>query len=91
MIRSIRSRSSHRVPLPSPALVVASLALLIALGGVGYAAVVLPANSVGATQIRAGAVASSEVRKGSLLATDLAPAARGSGWSAAAQAPGGAR
>jgi hypothetical protein len=33
---------------PSPALVVASIALAVSLGGVGYAAVKLPRNSVGA-------------------------------------------
>jgi Collagen triple helix repeat (20 copies) len=42
--------------LPSPALVVASLALVVALGGVSYAAGVLPANSVGAKQLKQRAV-----------------------------------
>ena len=41
---------------PSPALVVACLALAVALGGTGYAAMVLPANSVGTKQLRNGAV-----------------------------------
>jgi hypothetical protein len=36
--------------------VVATLALFIALGGASYAAVVLPANSVGPRQLQAGAV-----------------------------------
>jgi hypothetical protein len=36
--------------------VVATLALFIALGGVSYAAVQLPANSVGSAQIKTGAV-----------------------------------
>ena len=40
----------------SPSLVISCLALAIALGGTSYAAVVLPANSVGATQLRANAV-----------------------------------
>ena len=35
---------------PSPAMVVSLLALTVALGGTGYAAIVLPANSVGTTQ-----------------------------------------
>jgi hypothetical protein len=61
---------------PSPALVVASLALLVALGGTGYAAVVLPKNSVGAAQIRAGAVTSADVKDAALQAVDLAPTAR---------------
>jgi hypothetical protein len=36
---------------PSPALVVACLALLVSLGGVGYAAITLPRNSVGSAQV----------------------------------------
>lgn len=42
--------------LPSPAMIVASLALVVALGGVSYAAGVLPANSVGAKQLKKRAV-----------------------------------
>ncbi len=33
--------------LPSPAMVVACVALTVALGGTGYAAIKLPRNSVG--------------------------------------------
>ena len=36
--------------------VVATLALFVALGGAGYAATLLPANSVGTRQLRTGAV-----------------------------------
>jgi hypothetical protein len=36
---------------PSPAMVVACMALLISLGGVSYAAIKLPANSVGTKQL----------------------------------------
>ncbi|HEY6030938.1 MAG TPA: hypothetical protein VIU44_10255 [Gaiellaceae bacterium] len=56
---------------PSPALVVASLALGVALGGTGYAAVVLPANSVGTAQLKNGAVVGSKVKPHSLPATSL--------------------
>jgi Collagen triple helix repeat (20 copies) len=42
--------------LPSPALIVACIALVVALSGVSYAAGVLPANSVGAKQIKKRAV-----------------------------------
>jgi hypothetical protein len=62
--------------LPSPALIVGALALLLALGGTGYAAVSLASNSVGAAHIRSGAVGSPEVRNGSLRTADLAPATR---------------
>src|SRR3954447_7964762 len=56
--------------------VMATLALFIALGGSSYAAVKLPRNSVGATQIRAGAVRSSEVKNGDLRTADLSASAR---------------
>lgn len=46
---------------PSPALVVACIALFVALGGTGYAALQLPKNSVGRGQIQTGAVGRSEV------------------------------
>ncbi len=51
--------------------VVASLALFIALGGVGYAAVKLPKNSVGRSQIKKNAVIGSKVRTGSLTGSDV--------------------
>jgi hypothetical protein len=38
--------------LISPAMIVACVALLVALGGVSYAAGVLPANSVGSSRSR---------------------------------------
>jgi hypothetical protein len=57
---------------PSPALVVAMLALAFALTGTGIAAVAaLPRNSVGTRQLRNGAVVSSKVRNHSLLARDF--------------------
>lgn len=65
-----------RLRRPSPALVVACLALLVALSGTGYAAVVLPRNSVGTIQLKNGAVVSVKVRDGSLRLVDFAPAER---------------
>jgi Collagen triple helix repeat (20 copies) len=41
---------------PSPAMFVACAALLISLGGVSYAAITLPPNSVGTMQLKNGAV-----------------------------------
>src|SRR4051812_20349216 len=61
------------LPRPTPSMAVASTALLIALGGTGYAAAKLPRNSVDSAAIKRGAVGSSEVRNGSLTARDLAP------------------
>ena len=69
-----------RIRRPSPALVIACLALLIALGGTGYAALVLPANSVGTAQLKLNAVTSAKVKNGSLLRADFK----------AGQVPGGA-
>ncbi|MFP5452221.1 MAG: hypothetical protein ACLGG9_10810 [Thermoleophilia bacterium] len=61
--------------------VIATLAPFVALGGVGYAAVTLPANSVGTAQmknnsvtgvkIRNGTVASADVRNNSLIGADV--------------------
>jgi hypothetical protein len=51
--------------------VVACIALFVALGGAGYAAVKLPKNSVGAKQLKKNAVTSAKVRNGSLLAQDF--------------------
>jgi len=56
---------------PSPATVLASVALIVALGGTGYAAVVLPANSVGTAQLKNNAVTSLKVKNGSLLKADF--------------------
>jgi hypothetical protein len=56
---------------PSPAIVVACVALLLALGGVSWAATALPRNSVGTAQLRNNAVTSSKVRNHSLLRADF--------------------
>jgi Collagen triple helix repeat (20 copies) len=50
----------------------ALLALFIALGGTSYAAVQLPAKSVGAKHLKKGAVNSIKVKDGSLRAKDFA-------------------
>src|SRR5919202_4430699 len=60
-----------RVRRPSPAMVVAVLALFVAMGGAGYAAFKLPKNSVGSKQIKKNAVNSSKVANGSLRAADF--------------------
>jgi hypothetical protein len=56
---------------PSPAMVVACIALIVALGGTSYAALKLPRNSVGNKQLRPSAVTSGKVRNGSLTAKDF--------------------
>lgn len=72
----------RRLRLPSPSMAVACLALAVALGGTSYAAVRIPAKSVGREQLRNGsvgratlrvnAVDSSKVVDGSILRRDLA-------------------
>jgi hypothetical protein len=62
------------IPRPSPAMVVACLALLVALSGTSYAKILaLPVNSVGTPQLKANAVISSKVKNNSLLAVDFKP------------------
>lgn len=67
---------------PSPALVVAVLALVVAMSGTSYAVTQLPRNSVGATQLKrnavtaqkiaSNAVTGAKVEDGSLTAADFA-------------------
>jgi hypothetical protein len=52
--------------------VIASIALLVALAGTGYAATSLPKNSVGPDQLQANAVTSSKVKNHSLFGVDFA-------------------
>jgi hypothetical protein len=49
--------------LPSPAMLVACVALVVALGGVSYAAAVLPKNSVGTAQLKKKAVTAAKLKK----------------------------
>jgi hypothetical protein len=63
-----------RVRPPSPALVVACLALVISLSGTAVAvSTALPRNSVGTAQLKTGAVNSAKVKNASLRAADFAP------------------
>ena len=78
MLSRLRSRVNH-------ATVVAYLALFIALGGVGYAAATLPANSVGTRQLKNGAVTKRKLANGAVTTRKLArgfsapPSGRASG------------
>jgi hypothetical protein len=62
--------------LPRHSTVVAYLALFTALGGTSYAAIKLPANSVGSRELRANSVGSSEIKARSIQPSDMALAAR---------------
>ena len=58
---------------PSPALVVAVIALIVALGGTGYAAITLPSNSVGKKQLKKGSVWSSKIRRNAVTGLKVKP------------------
>src|SRR5215208_8457198 len=87
----------HRLPLP--AMIVACVALIVALGGVSYAAGVLPKNSVGTAQVKKeavtraklkkNAVTSAKVKNGSLLADDFKPGQLSAGPQGPKGDPGG--
>jgi hypothetical protein len=67
-----------RISKPSPALVVALVALFVALGGVGYAASKIDTadienGAVTAKKLHKRAVTSAKVRNGGIRAPDLAP------------------
>jgi hypothetical protein len=66
----MRFIARHR---PSPSMAVALLALSVALGGTGYAAIKLPKNSVGSKQIKPNAVTGAKVKDASLFSNDFAP------------------
>ena len=57
---------------PSPSMAVSLLALTVALGGTSYAAIKLPANSVGTPQLKRAAVTGVKVKDFSLFANDFA-------------------
>lgn len=56
----MRSVLRHR---PSPALVIACIALAVSLGGTSYAAIKLPKNSVGTKQLKNGAVTRAKIAR----------------------------
>jgi len=61
---------------PSPALLVACIALFVALGGTSYAVTQLPKNSVGTKQLKNSAVTGAKVKAGSLDITALSATAK---------------
>jgi hypothetical protein len=63
---------------PSPAMIVASLALFVAMGGTGYAVTALPKRSVGPAQLRKNSVRSQHIKSGSITTAKLAKSTLGS-------------
>jgi hypothetical protein len=62
---------------PSPAFVVALIALFVALGGTSYAAITLPKNSVGTKQLKDGAVTGAKIADGAVTAAKISSSAAG--------------
>jgi hypothetical protein len=60
-----------RIPRPSPALIIACIALAVALSGASYAAIIIPRNSVGTLQLKPNAVNTFKVLNGSLIRADF--------------------
>src|SRR5437588_7964967 len=79
----------HRRLRPSPALVISLIALMIALGGTGYAAFRIPDGSVGTPQLKNGAVTARKVHRHTLLLSDFKPGQLSAGG--AVQGPAGPR
>src|SRR3954462_7316416 len=63
------------IPRPSPAMCVAFSALVLAAGGTSYAAVKLPAKSVGTPQLKNNAVTTAKLKKRSVTAAKIQPGA----------------
>ena len=66
-----KNRFIHRLSRPSPALIVAIIALIVSMGGTGYAAFTLPNNSVGTKQLKNGAVTAAKVKRHSLTGAQI--------------------
>jgi hypothetical protein len=76
---------------PTYANVTATLALFVALGGTSYAALSLPANSVGSAQVKNGSLLKKDFKAGQLPAGKRGPAgARGAAGAAGAAGATGA-
>ncbi len=57
--------------VPSPAMIVACVALFVAMGGTSYAAVTLAANSVGTKQLKNSAVTTAKIKNGAVGTTKI--------------------
>jgi hypothetical protein len=65
--------SRKRAMMPSPAMVVAIIALIAALAGTAYAARQLPKNSVGTKQLKAKSVTTGKIANGAIRGGNVAP------------------
>jgi hypothetical protein len=62
---------AFRTRKPSPALVISIIALFLSLGGTSYAAITLPAKSVGTKQLKNAAVTSVKIKNGAVTASKI--------------------
>ncbi len=60
-----------RIGRPSPAMIVAIVALVLAMVGTGYAAVNLPKKSVGTAQLKTNAVTNAKIKNGTITGKKL--------------------
>ncbi|HEX5526377.1 MAG TPA: hypothetical protein VFX44_04145 [Solirubrobacterales bacterium] len=60
-----------RIGRPSPAMIVAIVALVLAMVGTGYAAVNLPKKSVGTAQLKGSAVTNAKIKNGTITGKKL--------------------
>lgn len=70
----LKSLMSRR---PSAAIVISSAALFMSLGGVGYAAISVPDNSVGTAQLKKNAVTNSKIRNNAVSYKKINPGSVG--------------
>jgi hypothetical protein len=56
---------------PSPSMVISVIALIVAMGGTGYAALSLPKNSVGSKQLKKNAVTASKIKKNAITGSKV--------------------
>ena len=70
----LKSLMSRR---PSAAIVISSAALFLSLGGVGYAAISIPDNSVGTAQLKNNAVTSGKIKNGAVTYKKINPGSVG--------------
>jgi hypothetical protein len=70
----LKSLMSRR---PSAAIVISSAALFLSLGGVGYAAISIPDNSVGTAQIKNNAVTNSKIKNNAVTFKKINPGSVG--------------
>ena len=71
---SLKSLMSRR---PSAAIVISSAALFMSLGGVGYAAIAIPNNSVGTAQLKNNAVTNSKIKNNAVTFKKINPGSVG--------------